>query len=278
MLQESSNHSEQTMLAKKEFSPPRVPICQSCRILRTFVEQQESQEGTYEPAGHISEHEASTERSLHNRADLLRLLSWIPQDKTSLFQPGSGDSARRLDQPQPTDASQVKRWIIKCEREHKINCTIDPKAQEYLRDLRVIDCESNTVVPAPTDCRYVALSYVWGQQRSASETLLDPPETIAHSIHFARELGYRYLWIDKYVSEECADRVSMLLLTLLLFFREVPKTYKDSVLIRWMRKTSIPRSHKWAKYMQQHRSHLLQQQEKIQPTDYLAFIRNPEAW
>lgn len=81
---------------------------------------------------------------------------------------------------------------------HSECCTED--AQDSLQQLRVIDCGSKTVVLAPVGCQYVALSYVWGQLNDAFDDLQDPPKTIADSFHITRLLGYKYLWIDRFVS------------------------------------------------------------------------------
>jgi hypothetical protein len=55
------------------------------------------------------------------------------------------------------------------------------------------------------DCQYVALSYVWGDLEpgpSVEHGILPAqlPRTIEDSILATRLLGYRYLWIDKYVT------------------------------------------------------------------------------
>lgn len=95
------------------------------------------------------------------------------------------------------DVNQIKGWIQDCHMTHSENCIGD--AQHSLRQLRVIDCGSNTVVPAPTRCHYVALSYVWGQHNDAFDDLKNPPKTIADSIYLTQMLGYQYLWIDRFV-------------------------------------------------------------------------------
>jgi hypothetical protein len=67
------------------------------------------------------------------------------------------------------------------------------------------------VVPAPSGCRYVALSYIWGGIGAEYWTTKNNiagrgtpgglntaklPDTITDSILFVRQLGERYIWID----------------------------------------------------------------------------------
>jgi hypothetical protein len=75
---------------------------------------------------------------------------------------------------------------------------------------RVVDIRRRRIVDAPKGCRYVALSYVWGEQRffqlnSTNYEALEEdgslnfeglPHTIRDTITLCRGLGERYLWID----------------------------------------------------------------------------------
>jgi hypothetical protein len=97
----------------------------------------------------------------------------------------------------------LKHSIATCQREHGDCCS--PKSPNILRNLKVFDCETHEVVPAPSHCRYVALSYVWGSRTSDSSvnptSALDAlPKTIADSCVIAQSLGYKYMWVDRYVS------------------------------------------------------------------------------
>ncbi|KAF2993208.1 hypothetical protein E8E13_000282 [Curvularia kusanoi] len=98
---------------------------------------------------------------------------------------------------------EVRKWIVQCQDHDKFNLGLG----EVTRNLKVISCESDnaTVVDAPQSCDYVALSYVWGGTKEASFTTGDVlgddlPQTIQDSIKVTRELGFKYLWVDRYVS------------------------------------------------------------------------------
>jgi len=83
-----------------------------------------------------------------------------------------------------------------CKNNHRDNCTPVPTAR--LHAVRVIDCTERKVIQMPTNCNFVALSYVWGTLKT-SLRLEDAPATIKDSISVTLALGYRYLWVDRYV-------------------------------------------------------------------------------
>jgi hypothetical protein len=97
----------------------------------------------------------------------------------------------------------LKDSMAICQQEHGHECS--PKNAKLLQDVKVLDCETCEVVPAPTDCSYVALSYVWGARMtnpSMKATLMpgNLPRTVADSCFVVQSLGYKYLWVDRYVS------------------------------------------------------------------------------
>jgi len=105
--------------------------------------------------------------------------------------------------PRRVDFERAKTWIDACKKSHPDCSAHFPKV---LKSLRVIDCVTRHVIPAPQDCVYVALSYVWGtsgtRDAPSSSALLDQlPLTVDNSIDAALMLGYRYLWVDKYVGQ-----------------------------------------------------------------------------
>lgn len=82
---------------------------------------------------------------------------------------------------------------------------------------RLIDCHTMTIVTA--SCQpYLALSYVWGTTTPEADgwraQLGGPlperiPLTIADAISVTKELGYQYLWVDKYTIDQ-EDEISKL--------------------------------------------------------------------
>ena len=117
----------------------------------------------------------------------------------------------------------IKRWISRCEKDHGGVCHTITNSRTTMpdaTDLRFIDVEKLCLVRQPEhdgDCRYAALSYVWGaagdpfQTVTANAEALSQehafnlpcnrtrlPNTIADSISFTRALGLRYLWVDRF--------------------------------------------------------------------------------
>ena len=80
--------------------------------------------------------------------------------------------------------------------------------------LRLIDCDSLSVVTGHSSCSYAALSYVWSpnsranqEQRgvsanSPSAKLRNASKTIQDAIRLTKALGVKYLWVDRY----CIDQ------------------------------------------------------------------------
>jgi hypothetical protein len=89
----------------------------------------------------------------------------------------------------------LKTWIEACANDHGPSCISESVVK--LEELKVIDCATKTDVSAPENCRFVALSYVWGHGRNPphedASRLCDLPRTVEDSLVVTRSLGYRYL-------------------------------------------------------------------------------------
>ncbi|KAF2106202.1 heterokaryon incompatibility protein-domain-containing protein [Lophiotrema nucula] len=106
----------------------------------------------------------------------------------------------------------ARSWSRICSRFHGSSCAKLGKASRRLGRIRVIDIERRIVISAPHECRYVALTYVWGGPQEfearkkkfhtsslGAEYMPLPhrlPQTIEDSCYLAWEMGYRYLWVD----------------------------------------------------------------------------------
>ncbi|KAF5538902.1 hypothetical protein FPHYL_12415 [Fusarium phyllophilum] len=96
------------------------------------------------------------------------------------------------------DFDQIKNWIEYCNKNHLERC----KPDEFNKtpNFRVIDCsksqdinlEEPTVIDAPNDCKYAALSYVWGDIEDKF------PQVVKDSVKVASELDCKYLWVDRH--------------------------------------------------------------------------------
>jgi hypothetical protein len=105
----------------------------------------------------------------------------------------------------------LHEWFLFCLQNHS-TCAIQPP--ETPRCLKLINCNTGSLVYAPQRARYAALSYVWGDKKrpQSTQTLgttqvpdysdldLPPilPRTIKDAMDVTRNLGIQYLWVDKY--------------------------------------------------------------------------------
>lgn len=106
--------------------------------------------------------------------------------------------ARYLDS-HSVDFDVAKTWIRSCSEIHGDTCS---SVGQSLSSLRVIDCCTKTVVLAPVNCHYVALSYVWGTNHVTAPRDLSNwslvPTLIQDAVVATIELGYDFLWVDFY--------------------------------------------------------------------------------
>lgn len=108
----------------------------------------------------------------------------------------------------------VKKWVNLCEKGH--DCKSVPieatRASQLPEGFMVIDVVDNCLIGKAYPCRYLALSYVWGNSIAFKTTSQNVDElrakgsigdiwnklspTIQDAILFTRQLGERYIWID----------------------------------------------------------------------------------
>jgi hypothetical protein len=99
------------------------------------------------------------------------------------------------------DYGKISGWLEFCENHHTAGCCEAEKVT--LSGFRLIDCHTRHIVPAPDDCEYIALSYVWGNRRDEAHAAVDvlgshTPLVIEDAIMVATRLGVHYLWVDRY--------------------------------------------------------------------------------
>jgi len=176
--------------------------CPTCQILQTAIDV------------HRSRYPSARVYWYRTSGSMLGLLGWITFEYSMggasyLLKPDLmvSDAMARWPHPKTqlasrrVDFGQAKTWIDACKESHP-GCTA--RCPRVLESLRVIDCVTRSVISAPEDCVYIALSYVWGKSKTCdapnSSAVLDQvPLSIDNSIEATLMLGYRYLWVDKYV-------------------------------------------------------------------------------
>lgn len=109
-------------------------------------------------------------------------------------------------------SSRLKEWLSRCEEQHHPT-QAKPGEHALPEGMLVIDVRKSCVVPAPENCKYVALSYVWGPPKlgqveatkASINNLKQPgglsgdhmPATIRDAMDLCRELDIQFLWVDR---------------------------------------------------------------------------------
>lgn len=119
------------------------------------------------------------------------------------------------------DVSRVRGWLHQCEEQHGDLCShpnwSGAEEASSPKSLRVVDITERRIVNMPPNSRYLALSYVWGENRQALDSRLDKSlttrnfqqlervggldeialsNTVQDAIELTADLGERYLWVD----------------------------------------------------------------------------------
>jgi hypothetical protein len=149
-----------------------------------------------------------------NKDDLERFFWTFPH----MQQSGTPQIREKSDQEVKegkVDYDLIRSWISICETEHTSSCNPSATQQAHLDDLFVIDVLTRSIIKAPKDRDYLALSYVCGKTLlnlqglspdswrldlgTTSARLPHPvPRTIEDAMVVVQKLNHRYLWIDAY--------------------------------------------------------------------------------
>lgn len=111
------------------------------------------------------------------------------------------------------DMELPRKWFLTCEREHIGRCphsSTSPDWETGFMPTFVVDVTNLCITDTPRNCRYVALSYVWGRGKMlkhmkeksnflctpGSLRTLEVPKTISDAIYLVGGIGEQYLWVD----------------------------------------------------------------------------------
>ena len=140
----------------------------------------------------------------------INLLS--PQQSEERIESSNALRARRVI-PHQAELPLIRDWLSTCEQRHKDCHHSWQRTSVDELHLRVIDVHERCILVAPKNCKYVALSYMWGDRdlvvetlKSNFETFMIPqgldkgpkplPRTISDAIDLVRAIGQKYLWVD----------------------------------------------------------------------------------
>lgn len=117
----------------------------------------------------------------------------------------------------------LRQWLDFCKKHHSNSCNAENLHR--LKSFIAIDCDSGKLVSPPSGCAYAALSYVWGAISNAKQIdhntsiytsgtnqsylTLDKraPRVIQDAITATKQLGLKYLWINKYYTNQNNPKV-----------------------------------------------------------------------
>ncbi|KAK1829289.1 heterokaryon incompatibility protein-domain-containing protein, partial [Podospora conica] len=87
-------------------------------------------------------------------------------------------------------------WLNFCRTHHREACERPASHEPVDRGFRLIDCTASppTFAPQPWGTPYAALSYVWG---ASADDNVPWPRTVLDAVAVTKELGMRYLWVDR---------------------------------------------------------------------------------
>ncbi|KAI0470009.1 heterokaryon incompatibility protein-domain-containing protein [Xylariaceae sp. FL0804] len=187
------------------------PTCPFCRFVLAAMQDDRVSDRDISTAHDYESHAVKVRRSDPRRFQLVPL----PVRSYIMFQSDVKGFDKVVCASQ-VDFDMIKGWLGTCESEHP-KCI--PQAREIKLDLsffRCIDVTEMRVAPIPITTRYVALSYRWGDVKDCEPFLLVKgnkeelfaeggvqknwkaiPRTIRDAIDLARDLGYRYVWVDQ---------------------------------------------------------------------------------
>ncbi|KAK6065174.1 tol protein [Seiridium cupressi] len=125
------------------------------------------------------------------------MISWCYTD-------GRGNEGRgRVLDHQQADVALIRNWLEYCEKHHRQCRTHGTRGT--VDHFQLIDCTTDSIVVAPIESEYVALSYVWGRGQPSGTDVLGRkllvdrlPKTVSDAILATRQLGIQYLWVDRY--------------------------------------------------------------------------------
>lgn len=125
---------------------------------------------------------------------------------------GTGQHTGRYLSTREEKAHLIRQWIWRCDRQHGPHKDSGIATFPPVQGLLVIDVWNDCLVVLPVNCRYLALSYVWGvhtcpgARKSNIDLLKVPggltkgcepmPGTIGDAIWLTHNIGERYLWVD----------------------------------------------------------------------------------
>ncbi|VTT80063.1 unnamed protein product, partial [Fusarium fujikuroi] len=117
----------------------------------------------------------------------------------------------RLINPAKADFEAMKRWLTHCMEQHGTLCNQDSESRSLPVSIAVINCTTRDLEPLPAGAKFAALSYVWGERTSTTDSypsMTSLPQTIEDTITVTAEVSIPFLWVDRYCvpQQDCPQK------------------------------------------------------------------------
>ncbi|KAK3499047.1 heterokaryon incompatibility protein-domain-containing protein [Neurospora hispaniola] len=127
--------------------------------------------------------------------------------------------ASDLWRPRLVDYGFIAKWLDDCVKCHGDRCFNNRLDLGLVPGLQFIDCIARRIIQASeaVDKAYLTLSYVWGAPSGSTSGIVEDkdsvstlpirlPRVVEDSIRVVKELGFRYLWVDRYCIPQADKR------------------------------------------------------------------------
>jgi hypothetical protein len=200
--------------------------CNLCRVIKSAVETSRFEWQSSEPPNSCAikktrlhgSHNGDTVKYDIRYLEIVAHYNWTSSNDILLLPVESDEHpgcfpGRTVD-PQGISIERIRAWMDQCQSTHGNKCQhVETSQFQGIReDILVLDVDEQRLVQLPSDARYIALSYVWGnveQPKTFKSTVelykahkglvsvyQQLPRTILDAMRFVRALGERYLWVD----------------------------------------------------------------------------------
>ncbi|KAL0465258.1 HET domain-containing protein [Neurospora intermedia] len=169
---------------------------------------------TVDPESRTLDWEGHGVRSLYQRISTRPQLLMIPQSTKSFLLPEASQETLKGLPVHETSVNYplLRYWIKRCEGHLDCSYLSTDYTNSRTRPVtRGIDCISRRIVDLQPGGKYIALSYVWGNnplpENNSSRVLpANAPKVIEDAMVVVKKLGQRYLWVDQYCIDQHDDQ------------------------------------------------------------------------
>jgi hypothetical protein len=173
-------------------------------------------------------------------------INWAPLPERQLILVSVSLSDKQTTSPirvrkaERLDIKFMRSCLRHCEEEHvKCKNPWDNAFVEARVPILLMDLQDRCLIWSTTDARYVTLSYVWGVENVSFEcrrssiaqlrnkgslddtAFFTAPRTIRDAMEFAKAMGERYLWVDRYciIQDDHGQKASQIMSMAVVYAR-----------------------------------------------------------